>query len=261
MPSPFPGMDPYLENPVHWSDFHHEFISALRRSIAQRLPEPYYAKIDEHVTIVDPELTTDPRLVKPDVTVGRAPSPANTGSAVAEADAEAEVLANIVYLDPITQGFIEIKRRPDHELVTVVEVLSPANKNGGRGQYLEKRELLLRKPVSIVELDLLRGGRRLQLSKPPIKADYYAFISRADRRPSCAAYRWNVRRRLPAVPIPLRPGDPDIRVDIQEAFMEAFARGDYDRFIDYGEPPPPPPFGEEDEQWVTQTARTGLKEH
>jgi hypothetical protein len=134
MPSPFPGMDPYLESPVHWADFHHEFVGALRGSITDQLPEPYFAKIGEHVMIVDPEISTDPRLVKPDVLIaGSRSSVGQRSGVVAELESEPEILANLIHLDPISQGFIEIRRLPDQELVTVVEVLSPANKNGGRG--------------------------------------------------------------------------------------------------------------------------------
>jgi hypothetical protein len=250
-------MDPYLEDPAYWSDFHHEFISALRQSIVTNLPPNYVAKIDEHVTIVDPEVRKE-RLVKPDVTVThKAGAGKRGGTAVVEVDDELEpqTLSNVVYLDPITQGYIQIRRRSDQALVTVIEVLSPANKNGGRGQYLDKRELLLRQPVGVVELDLLRGGDRLAFSSSLPEGDYHGFISRADRRPGCDVYSWSLRRRLPVLPIPLKPEDGDIKVNLQDAFNTAFERGGYAGMIDYSAPPPEPKFSDEDLEWVLRMVR------
>jgi uncharacterized protein DUF4058 len=258
MGSAFPGMDPFLEDPAYWSDFHHEFIGALRVTINQKLPQPYIAKIDEHVTIVDPE-TNDERLVKPDVAVVRkSPTTRLSGSAAVvevEEDLKPQTVANIVYLDPITQGYIEIRRRSDQQLVTVIEVLSPANKNGGRGQYLDRRELLLRQSVGLVELDLLRGGRRLSFSAPLPIADYFVFVSRADKRPQCDVYHWNIRRRLPVVPVPLKPGEPDLRLDVQQAMDAAFDRGEYAKMIEYDRPIPGPAFSTIDAEWTAECAR------
>lgn len=215
MPSPFPGMDPYVESPAHWSDFHHEFISALRGSIRDRLPPGYHAKIEEFV----------------------------------------------LRLEPDAEGYIEIFHLPEHDLIAVIELLSPANKTGsGRGQYIAKREMLLEQPVHLVELDLIRAGKRLQLDGPLPEADYYAFVSRGDRRPDCDVYHWTVRQPFPPIPIPLRKPDPDVWIDLAEPFRVAFDRGGYDQFIRYDEPPPPPSFATAAAQWVAQTASSGLKQ-
>ena len=259
MPSPFPGMDPYLESPEHWSDFHHRFIDALSEAIADRLPEGYFARIDEHVVIIDPDYSK-PRLFKPDVLMGRDPSSGGGGGSAAavEIDLEPEILENVEQLDLQTQGFIEIVRLPTLEPVTVVEVLSPANKNGGRGQYLEKRELVLRKRIGLVELDLLREGRAPALSRPLPAGDYYAYISRCDREGKCEVYHWGIRRRLPTLPFPLHPPDADVRVDLQSVFQTTYERGRYGRMIDYRQPPAPP-FGPSDAEWVAQMARQAVK--
>jgi hypothetical protein len=60
-------------------------------------------------------------------------------------------------------SFLEIRDRDSHELVTVVELLSPSNKYAGpdREQYLAKARILQRSPVHFVEIDLLRGGPRM----------------------------------------------------------------------------------------------------
>lgn len=265
MPSPFPGMDPYIESPAQWSDFHHEFISALRGSLRERLPQGYHAKIEEFVLRLEPEADPPRRKAEPDVVIGHHPGfgagRSGTGSAaVAEPESEPVTIPNIIALDPHTEGYIELYHLPEHELVAVIELLSPANKSGsGRGQYIAKREMLLEQRVHLIELDLIRAGRRLQLDGPLPEAHYYAFISRGDRRPDCNVYHWTVRQPFPSIPIPLRKPDPDVWIDLAEPFRVAFERGDYGRFIRYDQPPAPPKFEPADTQWVAQTASSALK--
>ena len=66
-------------------------------------------------------------------------------------------------------SYVEIRDRRDRELVTVVELLSPANKHPGpdREQYLAKRMELLNGPVHLVEIDLLRGALRCRQPAGP----------------------------------------------------------------------------------------------
>jgi len=255
MASPFPGMDPYLEDPAFWSDFHHRFIDDLSDTIAARLPESYFTKIDEHVIIVDPEVA-DPQLIKPDVAVEHDARVAGRGGrALAELDLQPEIVTNVVQLDPTTYGYIEIRRMPERDLVTVVELLSPVNKNGGRGQYIEKRQLLLRQKINLVEIDLLRGGRRISFSKALADDDYFGFVSRSEPQAICEVYHWSVRRQLPRLPVPLRLEDGDVAIDLQEIFGGTFNRGRYDRQIDYHKEPPAPPFSPDDTEWIAQRLR------
>src|SRR3954467_10805886 len=76
MPSPFPGMDPYLEDPAFWRDFHGEFIYACRDEIFNGLPDGYEAAVDEQVRLIDlpPEELHSARVrdVLPGVAVLRA---------------------------------------------------------------------------------------------------------------------------------------------------------------------------------------------
>ena len=258
MPSPFPGMDPYLESPTHWSDFHPTFIQCLREAIADRLPENYFARVGELLMLIAPDVSR-PKGVGPDVFVGREPQVAGAGTAaIAAAPRIApSLLSNIEYLDPHTEAYIEIVRLPDQQTVAVVELFSPTNKSSdGRGFYMEKRQQLLRQRVHIIELDLIRAGRRLQLDRPLPSGDYHAFISRGDRRPYCEVYPWSVRDPLPMLPIPLLAPDPDVEVDLGPAFAEAYRRGRYDRLVKYHEPPPPPSFSQADAEWIVATIRT-----
>jgi hypothetical protein len=259
MPSPFPGMDPYLESPTYWSDFHSRFVNVLSEVIAEKLPRNYAARIDEEVVIVEPEGRG--KEVRPDIALARDPlrtSGASSATATA-VDLEPVTLSNVVVLDPRTQPYIRIVRLPGHELVTVLELLSPTNKGSeGRSFYLDKRQRLMNSPVSLVELDLLRAGKRFEgFDRPLPPGDYYAFVSRAERRPSTDVYAWKVQRRLPPIPVPLRDRDPDVLLDLGAAFAVAYGRGRYGLMIDYSAPPPPPAFAPDDAQWVAQTAGAG----
>jgi hypothetical protein len=249
-------MDPYLESSTHWSDFHPTFIQAWREAVAAQLPRNYFARVGEDVVLVAPDLRVGQGR-EPDVLVSRDPQrPGGAGAAlIGGMRVEPMTLANIDYLDPHTESFIEVLRLPEQEVVAVLELLSPTNKSGdGRGFYFEKRQQLLRQKVHIVELDLIRAGRRLRLDRPLPPGDYYAFISHADRRPDCDVYPWSVRDPLPILPLPLLAPDPGVEVDLGRAFQVAYQRGEYDRLIRYDQPPPAPSFAREDAEWAAQTA-------
>jgi uncharacterized protein DUF4058 len=259
MPSPFPGMDPYLESPAHWSDFHARFVNVLSETIADGLPNNYFARLGEDIVLIQPEVRLWQGRV-PDVLVSMDPSRTGGGATavIGGVRRAPTTLVNVEYLDPHTAPFIEILRLPGQEVVAVVELLSPSNKSGdGRGSYSEKRRQLLHQKIHLIELDLLRAGPQISLSRPLPAGDYYAFISRADRRPSCDVYPWTVRTSLPVLPVPLLEPDPDVEIDLQAAFQLAYQRGRYDRLVRYDNPPPPPPFGGDDADWVTRTAAGG----
>ena len=163
MPSPFPGMDPYLESQGHWADFHSTFIHVARNAIVARLPADYVARIEERLYLVDVPGGTGPHFI-PDVTLARVGKtrPVRAAAPRGVATLEPVVLAYQPALrESVRERWIEIRRRPAWEVVAAIEVLSPTNKptdGGGRSAYLEKRQGLLDRPVHLVELDLLLGG-------------------------------------------------------------------------------------------------------
>jgi hypothetical protein len=225
-------MDPYLESPAHWPDFHSRFVNYWCEAVADALPDHYTARIWERVYLIE-GMPPERRLIVPDVGVERQPV----------------TLPLIVMEEPI-ETFIQILHRPDRALVAVLELLSPANKEEpGRGDYLSKRNAILRQNIHLVELDLLLGGQRLPLRLPLPPADYYALCARADRRPDCEVYSWTMPEPLPLLPIPLRPPDPDVVVDIGAVLATAYERGRFAREIDYGRPPPVP-VSDERQQWI-----------
>jgi hypothetical protein len=255
-------MDPYLESPTQWSDFHHRFVDDLADAINGALPGNYLARIDERLMLVTPmEDPPDRSNFRPDVTVVRSSGGGSRGGAgTGAAVLEPVTLENLDVIDPHTESYIKIVRLPDQELVTVIELLSPTNKYGeGRGDYVRKRRKLLRQPVHIVELDLLRAGPRLEFAQALPPADYYAFVSRVEARNKTDAFAWAIRDPLPTIPIPLRKPDPDVLLDLAAPFAETYRRGQYWKLINYQEAPPAPSFQADDTDWVAARSREGAR--
>ncbi len=237
MASPFPGMDPYLEDPAFWRDFHHRFIDCWCESVAKALPSHYDARVDESVNLV--QMSPDViKLIYPDIAVSRGPKRTKKKSSTTGTLLLEPVHIPHEFLDEVRQARIEILHRPDRSLVGVLEMLSPFNKSGeGLNAYRAKRITVLCQKVHLVELDLLLGGTRVPLSEPLPRADYYAFLSRADDRPNCEVYGWNLRDPLPTIPIPLRSPDADIHIDLSKVFRATYKRGLYARSLFYSQPP------------------------
>lgn len=253
--SPFPGMDPFIESAIHWKDFHARFINCLSEALHDRMPQNYVARIEEDVLMLDHD-EADDHLAEPDVAVIRGPgsgrrNPASGGTATLEPT----TIANVTRLDPHRETFLEIRRLPDQQLVTVIELLSRSNKSGGgRGLYQEKRERLLHEPIGLVEIDLLRFGRRIDLARPLPAGHYYTFVSRAERRPWYDVFAWTIRDPMPDIPIPLAKPDGDVILPLKEAFRCAFQRGRYRRLIDYHAACPEPALDNEDAAWAATFA-------
>jgi hypothetical protein len=244
-------MDPYLEGPAHWPDFHLTFINCWREALSDRLPSNYSARIGERVYLIEGGTSETRRLIWPDVAVSQGETlPLGAGSMASAVATLEPVTIPLVILEEAREPYIEILHRPDRTLVAILELLSPANKEEpGRTEYLLKRNALLHQSIHLVELDLLHAGRRLPLREPLPPSDYYAFISRLERRPDCQVYHWQLPRPLPGLPIPLRAPDPDVIVDLQAVFAVAYERGRYRREIDYSAPLPFQATGEL-RQWI-----------
>jgi Protein of unknown function (DUF4058) len=258
MRNPFPGMDPYLEDPAFWPDFHVTFINYWREALAERLPDHYEARIDERVNLVE---LPDERVkrIKPDVAVSQRGTGTTISSATGGLAVLEPVIIPLVIEDETRETYIEILHRPERALVAVLELLSPANKEEpGRRLYLTKRNALLHHDVHLVELDLLLSGHRLPLEGAYPAGHYFALVSRADRRPDCDVYYWTVREPLPAIPIPLRNPDADVVIDLATVFTTAYERGRYARSLRYDKPPNLP-AGTVDLDWITAEAKSAKK--
>lgn len=263
MASPFPGMDPYLESPAFWPDFHATFINCWREAIADRLPDDYEARIDERVTLVDSSFEPEQALhrikaILPDVAITRGDAGPVSSPGTTTGLLEPVAIPLVLEPDEVRETNIEIRHRPDRTLVAVLELLSPTNKTGlGRSEYLKKRGALLQQPVHLVELDLLVGGDRLPAARPMPPGDYFYLVARSDKRPWASVYPWKVRDRLPRVPIPLRAPDADITVDLADVFATTYERGRYFRSLGYGEAPSAP-LDLTDREWAVQLAAAAV---
>jgi hypothetical protein len=256
MPSPFPGMNPYLEQDDAWQDFHQSFIPLVREVLREQVRPNYLVKIEEHLYIH--ELPAEERrlLGRADVAVthpGRSPERSS-----ATATLVAPVYGRLpVGVDIERQSYLEIRDRHNRELITVVELLSPANKKHGpdREQYLAERRQRVASSVHLVEIDLLRGGPRLPLEDLP-DCGYYALVSRVEERPRVGVWPLRLRDRLPVIPVPLRAPDPDARIDLQQALHRVYDAAGYEDFIYTGMPQPP--LHPNDAAWARQFLPAGM---
>ena len=263
MTSPFPGMDPYLESP--WGDIHARMIIYASERLQTILPGDLRARVEERIVVEDPEAE---RPIVPDVRIIERGRPdAGGGVAVAEEVATAEPLVITVPGDPETQGFIEIRDiRSGRRVVTVIEVLSPSNKRSGAGRdkYEEKQGELKRSGVNLVEIDLLRAGRRaLAVPAEWVPASHrtpYAICVRRGHRPGrYEYYRAPLRERLPAIRVPLRPQDADVPLDLQALVDRCYRTGAYADDLDY-RAEPDPPLDPDDAAWADALLRAkGLR--
>ncbi len=256
MPSPFPGMDPWLEDPGLWPDVHHELISVSRELLNQRLRPKYHVRIEERVYISD---DNDPgrSVIIPDLrirdTENRSEVKANW---LADADnAVAEpVVATTLIEEEIREARLEVIDRASRSVVTVIELLSPTNKvPGSRGQasYQQKRQEVMQSHSHFVELDLLREGAGIFVREALPHHDYLVHVSRLEKRPQALLWPILLPQRLPPIPIPLKPEDPDVPLELQTALELTYDRAGYDLEIEYRSEPHPP-LPEEYRPWADQ---------
>jgi hypothetical protein len=257
----FPGVDPYLEDPAFWRDFHEGFVIYLRDAIVALLPDGYDVRIDERINLMGAGSAPEAQFL-PDLTVSKGTGDgwsteghAGNGNIVAE-----PVTIPLVMIDEDRVSYLEIVHRPSRQLVTTIELLSPSNKvDPGFRDYLLKRNIILHEPVHLVELDFLLGGRRMPTRVPLPPGDYYAIVSRCHTRPNAEVYAWPVREPVPAIRVPLRAPDPDLLLDLAAVYEETFRRGRYERSLRYDQPPPGP-LPPKTAEWVATRAAGGHSE-
>jgi len=266
MASPFPGMDPYLEGEM-WQEFHERLANQVSAELMPQLAPKYVALLAKRYVVAAPTAGAlsgmglsiidwpAQRVIYPDVHVV-APRPptlrepsADYGAGVAVMEPAIELASPMPEQVPLLS--VEIRDVAQRRLVTLIEILSPVNKRGtGAREYAQRRIELLQTRTHILEIDLLRGGTRIELLAEPPSASYYVYLSRTERRPYTQIWPVSLRKRLPAVPVPLLPPDPDVVLDLQAAVDACFALVGYERLLDYSSPPPPPPIDATDSEWL-----------
>jgi hypothetical protein len=263
VPSPFPGMDPYLEAPDIWVDFHGRLAEVISSDLNRKLPARYVARLSPRVVYEFVEIA-ETRGIRPDIGVYEIQTmeQAETPTAAAVTTITAPVTSLVALEEPVRLFSVEIREVGTMRLVTAIEILSPANKRSGheaREEYLEKRRSLLRSSAHLIEIDLLRSGERMPLEKPVPKAAYYIILSRVQKRPVVEVWPVQIWDKLPTIPVPLLHPDPDVPLDLNSVVASVYERGAYDRIIDYRQPPPPP-LTDEEAQWIDRWLRAkGLR--
>jgi uncharacterized protein DUF4058 len=217
--SPFPGMDPYLEDPGGWAGVHGGLISIIRAELNRLLGPGFVADASATVYVVP---TDERHWIFPEVV-----------------------------MEMVHQPHVIIRDCANREVMTMIEILSPINKapadSRARVEFLSKRADVVESGAHWVEIDLLRVGEC-----PPEAqgiSDYHALVKRAG---SAFTEVWTigVRDRLPTIAIPLGDAAADVPLDLQAALDRLYSQGRYADLIDYAAPPPPPSFPLCDQQWV-----------
>lgn len=257
MPSPFPGMDPYIEDPEIWSDFHNNLASEIQGILNAVIQPHYVARLVPRVTYEVVEISRR-RGVRPDIGIWGQSSPPRTLRESTGVITPAPVTSSVELEFPLELVHVEILKTDTLELITAIEILSPVNKKPGHeafDEYLRKRRELLRSAVHLIEIDLLRAGTRPPLVEPIPEASYYIVLSRADQRPEVAVWPLQLQDRLPVLPVPLRDKDEDVPLDLGAALAGVYARGGYASLIDYTRTPPPPALSATDTAWMDEMLR------
>ena len=206
MSSPFPGMDPYLEDPALYGPFRHQLLAALYQLVLPGLVDRYRARIGSRSYTSELALFTS------------------------------------VIREEHSEEFIEIRSRGDGRLVTLVDVVSPANKttSAGRTAYLATRHSAQVARAGIVEVDLLTQGKpMLEFARDGLpEFDYAVTVTRGNAPERYEIYTATVQKRLPKFKLPLAADDRDTVLDLQVAVARAYDQGDFAKQIDYAGPLP-----------------------
>lgn len=277
MPSPFPGMDPFLEGYL-WVDVHQALASKLREALAPRISPRYVARLA--VAVVEDETgEAEIGVMYPDVEIIE-PTPTRALRTLREAGVALTPLEQIEAGVPLTplepieatpwvvvptnlkyrQVTVEIRDTAKNDLVTSIEILSPVNKRSpGLEKYRAKRKRLYDAGVHLLEIDLLRRGTRALSDKKSSEVPYAVILTRAGAE-TAQVWRIRLQDKLPTVLVPLRE-DPDILLDLQAALTLIYDVARYDLTIDYSTKPPPPDLSPQEETWMREllkASRTNL---
>lgn len=246
MPSPFPGMDPYMENPARWPGVHHWLITSICEQLDGQLRPRYYTLVEERVYISD-ELDAGRAVIIPDVRVVKSRDQApdrGPSSGVATVEVAEPIEIDLIDME-IREPYITLHDRKDRSVVAVIEVVSPSNKiagSSGRESFEQKRREALNSSTHWIEIDLLRIGTSLAGFRAGAPThEYAAFVSRY-RSPRRLNLLWPIRLRqqLPTITIPLHGDDPDATLDLQKVLSSAYNRSGCEFEIDYTSDPVPP---------------------
>ena len=259
MPSPFPGMDPWLERPTVFPTLHNTLITYIQAALKRVLPKGYVAAAANRVYI-DTELRREP-----DVSVfGAPPDTARGGGGTAVAwDGMVAVAADPV-AEPVEEPYLEILSGDDDRLVTAIEVVSLSNKKPGetgRVSYQQKQGEFRAAGVNLVEIDLLRAGTHttaVPLARLRATAgafDYHVCVSAVGLPDRFMVAATRMDSPLLPITIPLESDVPPVVLDLQAAFDRCYDEGPFADLAKYDRRQPDPPLTADQQAWAAGILR------
>lgn len=245
--SPFPGMDPNIEHPALWPDVHNRLIASIANTLAEEVAPRYYIGLERRAYLLKPDDIVF--IGRPDIAFVPHQPPAKL-SKLPLADV-AVINVDVPMNDEISENYLEIHEVSSGKLVTIIELLSPANKlhHQGRRDYEEKRDIIFRNRTNLVEIDLLRAGEPMAVVGPTVQSDYRILVSRGSERPRARLFAFSLRQPIPDFSIPLLPGDEEPVLKLGEVLHDLYQRARFDLRLDYTESAVPP-LSEEDVEWA-----------
>lgn len=228
--NPFPGINPWMQH--RWTDVHSTLITYIRDALAQTLSAEFRVSSEEAVNVVGG--AEDGQRYYTDVGIR------DVAKKFAPLTWELEEQGDVAVAEPMvvekmhpTARWVEISDRAGR-LITVIEVLSPSNKAAGLEEYRAKINKLSNAGVSVVEIDLIRGGKHAvavsESDLPDSKEERSIICVSRDKTPQriiCEVYLTPITRPLPGIRIPLRHGDTDAALAIQPLMDRCYAMGRY----------------------------------
>lgn len=251
MPTPFPGMDPYLERRGFWEEVHTGLTAALQQFLTPLVRPRYRVTIERRIYLT--VLAPDDLVGKSDELLVAPPGEPSQAASGHVAIAVAPQVAELPMAEEVIERYLEIRELTTGEVITTIEVLSHSHKSSqqGREQYERKRLAVLASLTNLVEIDLLRAGEPLpmRLVGNGNPGQYRLVVSRSQHRPRADVYPFSVREPIPPVPIPLRPGEEEPVLALNQIVHDLYERAGYDLAIDYSRPPVPA-LPSADAQWA-----------
>ena len=205
MPSPFPGMDPYLEDDQLWPAFHHQLVMCLYQLMTQSLGDRYRARVGQRHYVTEQALFTS------------------------------------VVREEHHEDYIEIRHRNDGRLVTLVDMVSPCNKttHAGRTAYHGKRQEGRAANANLVELDLvLQGQPMIDYTRDGLPDwDYTVTVTRPVLPEQHEIYSTTLQKKLPSFKLPMATGETEKVYDLQQTFARCYDQGGFGSKVDYAKEP------------------------
>lgn len=253
MRSPFPGMDPYLEDPIFWSSFHSRFLVALANAITPHIIPKYYVEIEARTYRDNGEDDLLIGVADAVVLANKTPSLPKSSSTATAVQVRPQRVRVPMALE-LKERYLQVRELGTDAVITVIELLSPKNKRSGKGRedYESKRLDILASSSHLIEIDFLRAGKPMTMGGATGEMDYHILVSRSNLRPSADLYAFQLQEPIPDFLLPLQADDEDLLVNVQEIFDGVYEQSAYSIRLNYTHPVPPPKLSEPDRLWIQE---------